>query len=306
MDTKLYIFTADREEKAFKLEPEKTYSLGRSKDNYIVIKDKNVSRYHLKFQIESNKLFIMDLNSKNGTFANGKDIPPGIKTEVQEGVPIVIGMTVLGFGEVSESCLKPLLKSAGIYRETTYDERAITPKRGNEIKKNLECIYKVEKAFSRSTNIDEMLKKVSESILDLLIRIDKCLVILLDEKTGEISSVIGKSRKPDDSLGKDYNKDLVKKVLMLNKPVMVADTYDKEFEDDDLTESLQIMEIGSAMCVPISSFSQTKGAIYVDSTERPYGFRKNDLHLLSDIGSRTALALDEKILSETIGNNNDL
>ena len=39
----------------------------------------------------------------------------------------------------------------------------------------------------------------------------------------------------------------------------------------------------------------------------PCGFRKNDLHLLSDIGSRTALALDEKILNKTIiGYDNNL
>ena len=303
MKTKLYIFTADSEGKAFELEPDKVYSLGRSKDNDIIIKDKNVSRYHLKIQIKSDKLFIMDLNSKNGTFTNGKDITPGIKAEVQEGVPIVIGMTVMGIGEVSESSIKPLLKSAGIYSETAYDEGAITPQRVNEIKKNLECIYKVEKAFSGSTNIDEMLEMVSESIIDLLKRIDKCLVILIDEKTGKVLSVIGKSRKPDDRLGKAYNKDLVEKTLMLNKPVMVADTYDKEFEDDDLTESLKIMKISSAMCVPLSNFSGTKGTIYVDSSEMPCGFRKNDLHLLSDIGSRTALALDEKILNKTIGYN---
>ena len=212
-------------------------------------------------------------------------------------------MTVIGIGDVCESCLKPFLNSAGIYSETDHDEKAITSKRVKAIKNNLECIYRVNKALSESMNTYEMLEMVSDIIFDLLKRIDKCLVILIDEKTGKTSSVIGKSRRSDASLGKDYNKELVERTLMLNKAVMVVDTYDKEFEDDELTESLQIMKIGSAMCVPITSFSQTKGAIYVDSFERPYGFRKSDLHLLSDIGNRTTLALDEKRLNETIGYN---
>ena len=234
MRTKLCIFRAFREVEAFDLEPGKIYYVGRSKDNDIVIKDKNVSRYHLKIQIKSDKLSILDLGSKNGTFVNGKDISPGIKTEVEEGVPVVIGMTVIGIGEVSESCLKPFLNSAGIYSETADDERVITPKRVNAIKNNLKCIYKVNKAFSESLDTKEMLEIVSESIFDLLKRIDKCLIIIADEKSGEVTSVIGKSRMPDDSAGKVFNKDLVENTLMLNKPIMVADTYDKEFEDDDI------------------------------------------------------------------------
>ena len=75
MRTKLCIFTAYREPKAFELEPGKIYYIGRSKD-------KNVSLHHLKIQIKSDKLFIIDQKSKNGTFVNSKDISPGIKKEV--------------------------------------------------------------------------------------------------------------------------------------------------------------------------------------------------------------------------------
>ena len=82
MKTKLCIFTTYREGEHFELEPGKIYSLGRFPYNDIVIKDTNLSRHHLKIQVKSDKLLLVDLKSKNGTFINGCDIPPGIQTEV--------------------------------------------------------------------------------------------------------------------------------------------------------------------------------------------------------------------------------
>ena len=42
---------------------------------------------------------IEDLKSKNGTFVNGKQLKPGIIIEIKQGVPSVIGMSVLCLGK---------------------------------------------------------------------------------------------------------------------------------------------------------------------------------------------------------------
>ena len=46
------------------------------------------------------------------------------------------------------------------------------------------------------------------------------------------------------------------------------------------------------MCVPITGVDRVRGAIYIDSLERPYGFQKNDVALLQDISTRASLAMD--------------
>lgn len=53
---------------------EPSVSLGRSKNNSIVIKDPSVSRYHAKILKKANSYIIFDLNSTNGTFVNQKPI----------------------------------------------------------------------------------------------------------------------------------------------------------------------------------------------------------------------------------------
>lgn len=51
------------------------YHLGRGMDNEIVVSDDSVSRKHAQlFQTEDQSVYIIDLNSTNGTFVNGRKI----------------------------------------------------------------------------------------------------------------------------------------------------------------------------------------------------------------------------------------
>ncbi len=61
--------------KSWKLEGYKSYKIGRSKDNFIVLKKSWVSRQHAMLQVEENGAFnAVDLGSANGTFVNGNRI----------------------------------------------------------------------------------------------------------------------------------------------------------------------------------------------------------------------------------------
>jgi len=57
------------------------------------------------------KLLIMDLRSKNGTFLNGKQIRPGTEVEVKEGDSIVVGLNVICLGEKGSEEAQALILS---------------------------------------------------------------------------------------------------------------------------------------------------------------------------------------------------
>jgi len=292
MELKLYILVGKGQGESFKLVPGKEYTVGRHSENDIIIEDNNISRNHFKIQVIENKYFITDLHSKNGTFIGDKKLSPGIAAEVREGVPIVIGMTIIGLGEVCESCLKPFLGSAGFFSEMIEDGDDIELYRVRDTKMNLEFIYTVTYSFMESKNLNEIAKKLLNCIFNLLTRIDRCVILLTDEQTGEIRYIIYRSRKPIDDPTQVYNKDLVEQVLIMNKPVMIKDSNNIEDGDEKITQSLRLMKIRSAISVPIAGCYGIRGAIYVDSLEGPNGFRSSDLAILRDVCVRAALAMD--------------
>jgi pSer/pThr/pTyr-binding forkhead associated (FHA) protein len=272
--------------------PGKLYIVGRHSTNDIKILDENVSRNHFEIQVRGDRYFIMDMGSKNGTFVGGKELSPGVETEVKEGVPIVIGMTVLGLGDIARRSLKPFLDSAGFRVGANEYEKTVRPERVMAVERNLEFIYKMNNALMEAKDIREILEKLLDNVFNLFKRIDRCVIIIIDNQTGELSDIIYRSRQPVDDPHKLYNKELVEKALTMNKPVMIKDTDISEDEDDKITESLQLMKIRSAMCVPIASRYIKRGVIYVDSLEFASGFRESDVALLNNISGRAAIAMD--------------
>jgi len=290
---KLHIMNEPSKGQSYDLERDTLY-LGRSAESDIQVKDKFVSRKHLKILKKGNKYFIEDLRSTNGTFVNGKQIRPGIQYEITEGLPIAIGMSVICLGEVYPEDILAFLDSVDASKDIpkkfglSIKDRRLTPQ------KNMEFIYRVSNVLMESLDLQEISEKILNYLFHLLKRIDRAVIILIDNKTGKISDVISKSKKPSARASEIYSREVVDRVIQKGKSVMIPDAED--VEDGEVLETLKLMKIGSAMCVPLISRSQMLGVIYVDSLKKPYGFRKEDLSLLTAFSSRTALAIENALL----------
>ncbi|MBW1801667.1 MAG: response regulator, partial [Deltaproteobacteria bacterium] len=118
--------------------------------------------------------------------------------------------------------------------------------------------------------------------------------ILLDHHTGKISDVISRSTDKSTKTTMIYSRSIVHRVIDESRAVIMSDTMDHE--DVDRSESMELMKIRSVMCVPLISRSQIRGVIYVDSVNRPYGFRKEDLSLLTTLASPAAIAIENALL----------
>ncbi len=208
---KLYMMDGSDEGQSFDLKTDIVY-VGRSPENHIQMKDKFISRKHIKIFMKGDKYFVEDLKSKNGTFVNGQQIRPGVEHEVGEGVPIVLGMSVLCLGKACLEDVIPFLDSIDLSKEITESETIVVQDRPMTSQKNMELINKVSDVLIQSTDINEILQKILEAILDLLKRVDRGVIILIDPKTKKISDVIPKSRKPGDATHKIYSRTIVERV----------------------------------------------------------------------------------------------
>jgi len=174
--TKLYILNGPDRGQSFDLEMD-TISIGRSPDNDIQMNDRSVSRKHLIILKKANKYFIQDQDSKNGTFINDKRIRSGHAVEIKEALPIALGKTVICLGKPRSGDELTALDSTAVSKkipkkgEDFIQDRPMTPQ------KNMELIYKVSRVLMQSLNlnenINEILGKILQYILDLLKRIDR-------------------------------------------------------------------------------------------------------------------------------------
>jgi hypothetical protein len=70
-------------------------TVGRTKNNDVILSDIGVSKFHAFFKEEGGKVVLQDAESRNGTFADGKPVPTtklGKAVEVAPGTKVKFGM----------------------------------------------------------------------------------------------------------------------------------------------------------------------------------------------------------------------
>jgi putative methionine-R-sulfoxide reductase with GAF domain len=266
--------------------------VGRVANCDLQVKDPFVSRKHLKIAGKGQRIFIKDLNSRNGTFVNGEAIPPGVEVELAEGVPVVIGMTVLCFGEGCAEEIQDFLGSIDVSGLETEEPEGFSADRPMTAQRNMELMIKVSDLLTRSTNIRVTLKEILDCVFDLLVRIDRAVIILLEPEKGKIKEVIYRMREGVED--QRFSTEVLEHVMQLKEGFMISDADTEERED--VPDTLKLLNIKSVMCVPLMSNSKLMGALYVDSLTKPYGFRGEDLHLLSAVTSPVAMAIKNALL----------
>ena len=289
---KLYVMNGVLQGQSYDLQGE-TITLGRAPDNDIQIKDDHISRKHLRIARKGKRFFIVDLGSTNGTLLNGEKIVPGKECEIREGDPIALGKTLVVIGEELSGEERPALNSANITTEIDAVQIPIPAQdRPMTHFKNMELLYKVSMVLMDSLNINEILDKIMDSLFDLLKRVDRGAILLIDHKTGKLRQIISRSKYETGRSKLNYSRTVVTKVIELGKAVMMPDTSQERSED--LSDSME--QIRSVMCVPLISKSKVRGVIYVDSLSAPHGFRKEDLYLMTALSSPAAMAIENALL----------
>lgn len=290
--SKLYIISGPERGRQSDLGKETT-TVGRSPENDIQVRDNFVSRRHLKITRRDEKHFLTDLDSKNGTIIDGKQISPGIETEVPEGLPIVIGMSVICLGEACEKYLKVSPEPIDMAREVYQDGMVLVEDRPMTGKKNRELLARVSEALIQANSLDDTLEKVADYIFEILKRIDRVVIILIDPETGVFSKVVSRTAIDVPQEVTRYNRDVVERVIRHKESFVVNDAGARE--KADLSQTLNLLNIGSVMCIPLIGKESVRGVIYMDSLKKAHGFRKEDLSLFTALSRRTATAIENAL-----------
>lgn len=187
-------------------------TIGREKDCDLVIPDRQVSRYHARFEVHADRTILHDLSSKNGTYQNGKRVEEPVV--LQDGDVVQIAL-VQYFVYLSSDSTLPLETEFELPIEEAkheFNKRLVLDKMSRRVWVNgeellpplsvpqfrlLEALYdNGGKAVSRQDLVvavwgDEEAVGVSEQALDALVRRLRDRLAVLDPNHAYLITVRG-------------------------------------------------------------------------------------------------------------------
>jgi len=87
----LLVISGPKEGVSLELIPEEQFTIGRSGDSSLVIRDDTTSTHHARLMLWNDQWMVQDLDSTNGTFVDGKRV--SIPTPVPLNTPVTVGTT---------------------------------------------------------------------------------------------------------------------------------------------------------------------------------------------------------------------
>jgi adenylate cyclase len=311
-------------------------TIGRGKDNDIVLKDSTISRSHAKIVKSKTDFHIIDLGSFNGTHLNGKSVQNVVLTDKDQ---IRIGLTKFIFRtqksasnadpEVliseanDESDDQRIIKSSSlttfgqsedllfkdIGRKTlstssTHDELDHITKEGvstlERSNKVLFILYEISRQLNSIEDFDELLKKIMDLIF-MVIDADYGFLILTGEqgKDDLIPVVVKmKGNKIREKGELKASRTIVNKVIQDKVSLLTSNAMMDSRLDHG--KSLFLQQIRSAMCVPLWKKDAIIGVIQLGSIRLDNHFDQDDLQLLQTIGSQMAMVIEQASLNQQI------
>ncbi|MFC1863460.1 adenylate/guanylate cyclase domain-containing protein [Thermodesulfobacteriota bacterium] len=312
-------------------------TIGRGKDNDIVLLDNTSSRNHARIVKTAAGYQLTDLGSFNGTQVNKDSIQNAI---LKHNDMIVIGFSKLTFlttervePSITESVTiesedgdQKILQSSP-YAESVSGELLVSVEALDNLTKknrsapkaaqsqslklsdlsNLErsnkvlfVLYEISKHLNSISDFNELLNKIMDLIFVVIDADYGFLILTGDQDEDELIPVVVKCKDNQAKKRGDLkaSKTIVNKVIHDKVALLTSNAMADTRLDHG--KSLFLHKIRSAMCVPLWKKDQIIGVIQLDSMRAEGHFDENDLQLLKTIGSQMAMIIEQASLNEQI------
>ncbi len=288
-------------------------SIGREKDNSIVIIHGNLSRQHAEVTIGYNRAAITDLCSLNGTFVNEVKID---RCELKDGDWIRCGSVVFKYVDKLKSLEPESLADkddgVSIIKQVSPEPTHMAMQdllvedgtNGSVIKlqqhdigqravDKLKILLEVSKQLSSPEEPDRLLEKILNLLLEIM-NVDRAAILLVSEVTKHLERKAVKSRAgiPEDN--QFYSTKITNFVRHKGEAILSADARsDKRFSGSD---SILMQAIHASMCVPLKPREEVIGVLYVDNLSLADIYADEDVEFLTALANQAAIAIQNSQL----------
>ena len=312
-------------------------TIGRNKDNDIVLADNTVSRHHAEIVGLERGFFLSDLGSYNGTKVNGKQVQTVF---LRHDDKIEVGLNRLTFAEAAGKA-ETMQHSIVLTNESDYKnggqkivesspsrtsggsrELLVTLGRQKAIGKNetdkasagsdseltqlarsnkvLFVLYEISRQLNQIHDFNELLKKIMDLIFVVIDADYGFLVLTGSQQSDELIPVVVKYNAERGAVSGEMraSRTLIHKVVQDKVALLTSNAMADARLDG--AKSVMIQKIRSAMCVPLWRKGNIIGVIQLDSVRFDKQFTQDDLELLKAISTQMAMVIEQAALNDQI------
>lgn len=307
--------------------PNTVYSIGRAKDNDIVLNDQRVSRRHAQIRSGENEWTLVDgyyvdgelKRSVNRVFVNGL---PQFEKILESSDVITIGGSRLEFERASNDEPTEKLPDAVNYDDQplghtqllisaseiigkrsnlSIETSLVTPEEIKDLRRKaqvLELLYEMSKTLGTVFDLKEIFVKAT----DLIFRgtpAERVVALIADETVdGKILdySLFPIAMKARDQAMESLTEKLTisrtitQKVMREKVALLSQDARtDEQFSG---SESIVSQGVRSTICAPLITESNVHGVVYADRLDPFAAFSQEDLELISAVAAQTAVTVE--------------
>jgi serine phosphatase RsbU (regulator of sigma subunit)/pSer/pThr/pTyr-binding forkhead associated (FHA) protein len=291
--------------------------LGRHPECDIVLDVGAISRQHAQILRVNNQFFVEDLKSRNGTFVNGQLIRGRHPLKDQDRVKICDLLFAFHSGKPGAAGGKDPQSAA----DTSLDNPAMlvddsdnpgttimstvdiqSSRTGVQLSVNadakLKALLEITRNLGTAVSLDQVLKKVLDSLFKIFLQADRGFVVLYDADRNALIPKAVKHRRADNEDTIRISRTIVGQVMTSKKAILSADAAsDSRF---DSSQSVADFRIRSMMCAPlVDSEGDALGVIQIDTLDQRSRFQADDLELLASVACQAAVAVENAQLHET-------
>ncbi|HXH64120.1 MAG TPA: adenylate/guanylate cyclase domain-containing protein [Mariprofundaceae bacterium] len=282
-------------------------TIGRHPRSAVCLSDPMVSKRHAVIRRVKDGFEFQDLGSSNGSFYDGVRVN---HLKLKDGDTINLGKTSLVFQAMTEEeRLATMVKisqlhTAGSVRDRIAVEAAqeFLPERDvsdisvlRDDYEKLRLGHDLLRSIGLERDLHSVLDKVTEHVFQIF-PADRCVVMLVDDATGELVPRSVRTRTGDD-LQVQVAGSILREVQETEAAVLISDSSaDARFAE---ASSVIMQGIQSAMCAPLMHDGTFLGVIHLDSIRSLLTFTRKDLQLFTGIARHVAMVVaNAKLLKQ--------
>ncbi len=287
--------------------------IGRHPECDVVLTVGAVSRHHARIFAGEDGHFLEDLQSRNGTFVNGKlvtntqplhegdririceveltfhlDTPPAFTPSSEmtfDGTQFGIVMVDDPLSDNEDTSSRIDIKRSG-----DSVRMAATPEA------KLAALLKITRNLGQALSLDDVLPKVLSTLFEIFNQADRGFVVLR-EPDGSLAPRWVKTRGKQQEQTIRISRTIIHEAMTGGEPILSLDAAnDDRF---DAAASIADFRIRSMICAPlIDSEGVAFGALQIDTTEGHGRFAENDVDLLAAVAAQAGIVIRNAQLHE--------